>query len=250
MKSLIRNKTILMLGAPGSGKGSYSNKISKRFNIPVYSIGEHLRKIISNPTDSVNVRLMKEIAEEYKLSNVHEHLNGYISKGQLIPKELLRSILEFTLNELKNTESNSVILDGYPRTLPQAVEFETKFNRKIDLVININQDNDIITKKLLGRRQCSKCQASYNVADIDEKGYKMPSVKPKVDGVCDKCGGNLVMREDDTLEIIQNRLQTYDSHNNSMLTYFKEKGILRSEEMRRGFDDIDLLYSIVERELL
>ena len=250
MKSILKNKTILMMGAPGTGKGSYSKLLSKRFGIPVYSSGEHLRDIIKQPKEIYNKQLIDQISDKFKISNVPEYLENILSKGGLISKEIMSALIIFTLERTKQSESNSIILDGYPRTLIQAQEFDLEYKRVIDLVLNIEQDNDIIIKKLLGRRSCSQCPAAYNVTDINEKGYVMPSIKPKVDGVCDRCGGKLELRSDDNSDTINERLKTYEAKSLDMYDYFNKKGTLVSCEMKRGFDDIKLLYDIVEKKLI
>lgn len=250
MKPLLKDRIILMLGAPGTGKGSYAKKISKRFGIPEYSTGQHLRDILNKPTETENKLLLNKISEVFKIQDPHKHLTDLLSKGKLIPMDMLNNIIHFRFLELKKTESNSIILDGYPRTYEQAESFERNFQRKIDLVININQKESIIVKKLMGRRACSKCPGSFNLADIDEDGYLMPSIKPKVDGKCDYCSSDLTSRADDTIEVITERLQTYNKSSSKMIEFYNQQGVLRSFEMKRGFDDIGLLYESVERELI
>lgn len=250
MKPLLKNKTILMMGAPGTGKGSYSKLISKRFGIPVYSSGDHLRDLIKAPQEKDNQELISIISAQNKIQNVPQYLNDILSRGGLISKEIMSSLILFTLDKISKTESNSIILDGYPRTLIQAQEFEKEYKRNIDLVLNINQDKDIIIKKLLGRRNCSQCSAAYNVTDINEKGYLMPPLKPKKENICDKCGGALEMRSDDNAETIMERLNTYDAKCKDMVEYYTNKGVLVSAEMKRGFDDIAILYDIVENKLI
>lgn len=250
MKPLLKNKTLLIVGAPGTGKGSYSKLLSKRFGFPVYSTGDHLRSLIKEPAEVNNKRLIDEIESQFKIQNLPNHLDQILSKGGLIDKAIMDKLIQFTLSEIKKTESNSIMFDGYPRTIDQAKEFDNLFKRNIDLVLDICQDFDIIRKKLLGRRNCVSCTAGYNVADINEKGYVMPSIKPKVEGVCDICKSKLVERSDDTAEVINDRLNTYTQKSKDILEFYRAKGVLETIEMKRGYDDIGLLYDIVERRLI
>lgn len=250
MKPLLKNRTILMMGAPGTGKGSYSKKISKRFGIPVYSSGDHLRKIISEPETQDNRELIEILGDKFQIPNVPQYFESVLNKGELLRKEIISMIVFFTLEQTKKTEHNSIILDGYPRTLHQALEFDVAFKRPIDLVINVEQDTDIIIKKLLGRRNCNSCGAGFNVTDINEKGYVMPSLKPKVEDICDVCGGKLTMRADDTEEVISSRLKIYAEKSQDILDYYKNKNVLSTVEMKRGFDDISKLYDLVEDKLI
>lgn len=250
MKPLLKNKTILMMGAPGTGKGSYSKKISKRFGIPVYSTGDHLRDIINNPNLNYNKLLIEKISNSFSILDVPKYLNDILSKGELISKEIMQSLILFTLDNVNKTENNSIILDGYPRTISQAKEFDTLYKRPINLVLNVEQHKDIIIKKLLGRRQCSNCPSAYNVTDINENGYNMPSLKPKKENICNLCGSDLYKRSDDTEAIISERLKIYDEKSKDILEYYQNKNTLRTVEMKKGFDDIGLLYNIVESELI
>lgn len=250
MKPLLKNKTLLIVGAPGTGKGSYSKMLSKRFGFPVYSTGDHLRSLIKAPEQVSNKILIEEIESRFKIQNLPQYLDNILSKGGLINKEIMDKLIQFTLTEIKKTESNTIMFDGYPRTLDQAKEFDNLFRRDIDLVLDICQDFDIIRKKLLGRRNCVSCTAGFNVADINEKGYVMPSIKPKVEGVCDFCKGKLVERSDDTSEVITERLNTYTQKSKDILAFYRNKGVLETIEMKRGYDDIGLLYEIVERRLI
>ena len=248
MKAILKNKTILMMGAPGTGKGSYSKLLSKRFGIPVYSSGDHLRDIIKNPSN--NKELINILSQLEAVEDIPKHFNNILSEGKLISKEVMSLLVSYTLNKVKRSDSNSIILDGYPRTVEQATEIDIKFKTPVDLVINIHQDNDIIIKKLMGRRNCSKCNAGFNLTEIDEKGYLMPSMKPKKENTCDHCGGCLQIRSDDNEASISERLKIYEKKCEDILNYYKKQKVLETVEMKKGFDDIGKLYELVEKRLL
>lgn len=247
---MIKNKILILMGPPGSGKGSYSKKISLKYKIPTYSTGEHLRNIIKSPNSNENSEVISTIKSKFNIDNVPSYLSNIIDKGGLISKNIMDQLMISFFSQLSKSDANSCILDGYPRTIEQASSFESTFNRKIDLAININQDYDIITKKLLGRRVCTNCFTGYNVSHINEKGYVMPSLLPKKEGVCDKCGSSLSLRADDTEEVIKERLKTYDLKSKSVIDYYDKKGVLVNSEMKRGYDDIDILYKIVNERLI
>jgi len=161
MKNIIlKSKTILyMLGAPGSGKGTYSKMLGKDLNLNVLSSGDELRKLVETNINSPQIIEMKKIIEA----------------GHLINDEYM---LEF-MKEKLNSEcyKNGVILDGYPRRLSQAKQF--KNYKSIDIVIKIDLDEEILIKKMLGRRICNNCGKNYNICSIDEKGYLMKPLLPQ-----------------------------------------------------------------------
>lgn len=197
---------IIFLGPPGSGKGTYSSRISPKLDIPHISTGDLLRKEVKNESD-----LGKEAKE-------------YMDKGDLVPDELVIKILKKRIEE--DDCEKGFILDGFPRTLNQAKELEKITD--IDVVINLQLSGEIIVKKLAGRRVCKKCGNNYNVADIHQEGINMPPLLPEKEGVCDKCGGELIQRDDDKPEVIKDRLKTYHEKTQPLIDYYDEKGILKN----------------------
>ena len=173
---------IIMLGAPGAGKGTIAGFIKEKYSLPHISTGDIFRANI------------KEETELGKLAK------SYIDKGALVPDDVT---INMVIDRLSNADcKGGYILDGFPRTIVQATEFEKalqKNNSKIDVCILVDGDDDMIAKRLSGRRVCEKCGASYHIEHM----------KPMKDGVCDKCGGNLIHRKDDTVEVIKDRLATY-----------------------------------------
>jgi len=198
---------ILILGSPGAGKGTQSKFISEKLNIPHVSTGDILRKEISLSTE-----LGKKVRE-------------YVESGKLVPDEIIADIL---LNEIKNDiYKNGYILDGFPRNLNQARILEEK-GIAFDKVILIDASEDEIVKRLSGRRVCRNCNAVFNVY------YN----KPKVDGICDYCGGKLIQRDDDKEEVVRNRFKVFYEQTMPVINYYEQKGILIKVNGNNSLDDI------------
>lgn len=198
---------ILILGAPGAGKGTQSDIISKKLNIPHISTGDILRKEISQGTE-----LGKKVKE-------------YVESGRLVPDEIIADIL---LNELKNdVYKNGYILDGFPRNIDQAKILENK-GISFDRVVLIDTSEDEVLKRLSGRRVCEKCGAVYNIY------YN----KPKIDGICDNCGGKLIQRDDDKEDVVKRRFEVFYNQTMPVIKYYEEKGILIKVNGNKSLDDI------------
>jgi len=182
------------MGAPGAGKGTQSSKISAKYNIPAVSTGDMLRAAVKAGTK------LGISAKEY------------MDAGKLVPDEVVVGIIKDHLS----TEAcaNGFILDGFPRTIPQAEALE-KMGVKIDVVLSIEVPDEKIIARMSGRRVCA-CGASYHVEYI----------KPQVDGVCDKCGGQLYIRDDDREETVANRLKTYHAQTEPLKDFYSERGNL------------------------
>ena len=198
---------IMMLGAQGTGKGTVAGLISKETNWPQISTGDIFRKNIKEGTE------LGVIANEY------------ISKGNLVPDEITVPMVASRLNEAD--AENGFILDGFPRTIEQAeklAEILSKKNKKIDMVINLTTPREETIQRILTRRVCSnqECKATYNL-----------KIHPPIkDGICDKCGSELVQRQDDSDEkSIQKRLDTYDEQTEPLIEYYTKKGIVLVEEI-------------------
>ena len=182
------------MGAPGAGKGTQSSKISAKYNIPAVSTGDMLRAAVKAGTK------LGLSAKEY------------MDAGKLVPDEVVVGIIKDHLS----TEAcaNGFILDGFPRTIPQAEALE-KMGVKIDVVLSIEVPDDKIIARMSGRRVCA-CGASYHVEYI----------KPQVDGICDKCGAKLYIRDDDRAETVANRLKTYHAQTEPLKDFYSERGNL------------------------
>ena len=185
---------LILMGAPGAGKGTQSSKISAKYNIPAVSTGDMLRAAVKAGTK------LGLSAKEY------------MDAGKLVPDEVVVGIIKDHLS----TEAcaNGFILDGFPRTIPQAEALE-KMGVKIDVVLSIEVPDDKIIARMSGRRVCA-CGASYHVEYI----------KPQVDGVCDKCGAQLYIRDDDREETVANRLKTYHAQTEPLKDFYAERGNL------------------------
>lgn len=198
---------IIMLGAQGTGKGTVAGIISNEIGIPQISTGDIFRKNISENT------------------NLGIEANKYISKGNLVPDDITIPMVEDRLNW--EDAKNGAILDGFPRTINQAEKLEeilNKIGKKVDLVINLVTPKEEIIERMLTRRVCTnqECKATYNT--------KLNP--PKKEGVCDKCGALLKQRDDDSdPEAIKRRLEIYEEKTSSLVEYYKEKGVLRTEEV-------------------
>jgi len=196
---------IIMLGAPGAGKGTISKKLLDKYQLPQISTGDLLREAVKHET---------ELGKKAK---------AFMDSGGLVPDELVLELLK----ERISVCDNGFILDGFPRTIPQA-DALTYNHIQIDKVIVLNVNKDVIVDRMTGRRTCKNCGAIYHLTNI-------PS---KVEGVCDKCGGELFQREDDKEETVLNRLQVYDEKTKPLIDYYKDKGILAEVEGSRAVDEI------------
>ena len=198
---------IIMLGAQGTGKGTVAGILSQKLGIPQISTGDIFRKNVKEET------------------NLGIEANKYMKNGQLVPDEITVPMVANRLEE--DDAKNGVILDGFPRTIAQAEKLDemlAKKGNKIDMVINLTTPRDEIIERILTRRVCSNqaCKATYNLV----------MHPPKVEGICDKCGAELVQREDDKSEdAIRRRLSIYDEQTSPLVEYYNKKGVLRTEEV-------------------
>ena len=206
---------IIMLGAPGAGKGTQAKMIAEKYKVPHVSTGDIFRANIKNGTE-----LGKKAKE-------------YMDKGQLVPDELTVEIL---LDRVAQEDcKNGYVLDGFPRTIPQAAVLDkelTKLGDKVDYAINVDVPDENIVRRMSGRRACLKCGATYHIEHIP----------PKQEGICDVCGSELVQRDDDKPETVQNRLSVYHEQTQPLIDYYNAKGILKSvdgtKDMQEVFSEI------------
>lgn len=214
---------IIMLGAPGTGKGTIASILAEKLEIPQISTGDIFRKNI------------KEGTELGKLAD------SYISKGQLVPDEVTVKIVEDRLNQ--PDAKNGVILDGFPRTIVQADKLKEILKakgEKIDITINLETPEEEIIERIVNRRVCSnqECKAVYNVV----------LHPPKVEGKCDKCGSDLITRKDDKIETVKSRLQQYFTATSPLVEYYKKEGILYSATVSKTINKLgeDVAKDILE----
>ena len=192
---------IVMLGAPGAGKGTQAKMIAEKYMIPHISTGDIFRANIKNGTE-----LGKQAKE-------------YMDKGQLVPDELTVKIL---LDRVAQEDcKNGYVLDGFPRTIPQAEVLDkalTELGDHIDYAIDVNVPDENIIKRMSGRRACLTCGATYHIEHVP----------PKKEGICDACGNELVLRDDDKPETVKNRLDVYHKQTQPLINYYTEKNILKT----------------------
>ncbi|MBE5993957.1 MAG: adenylate kinase [Paenibacillaceae bacterium] len=206
---------IIMLGAPGAGKGTQAKKIAEKYQIPHVSTGDIFRSNIKEGT-----QLGRKAKE-------------YMDQGALVPDELTIGML---MDRIQQEDcSNGYVLDGFPRTIPQAESLQkaiTEMGQKIDFAINVDVPDENIINRMSGRRACISCGATYHIV------YN-PS---KVAGICDVCGSELVLRDDDKPETVKKRLTVYHDQTRPLIDYYKEAGVLvnvdGTQELNKVFSDI------------
>lgn len=191
---------IIMLGAPGAGKGTIASQLTERYQVPHISTGDIFRDNIKNNTE------LGKIAK------------SYIDSGTLVPDEITIGLIVDRLS--KDDCNKGFILDGFPRNNNQAKGLDdllNKSNKSIDLVLLVDASDDQIVERLSGRRVCEGCGATYHIENLP----------PKVDGVCDKCSKKLIHRKDDTKEVIFDRLKTYHEYTKPLIEYYNERKVLK-----------------------
>jgi len=202
---------LILLGAPGAGKGTQAELLTEKLSIPAISTGNMLREAMANGTE-----LGKKVKQ-------------YMEDGLLVPDELILGIVAERVT--KSDCQNGFILDGVPRTLAQAEALEEK-GVKIDHVVSIEVDDSEIEGRMTGRRVCSKCGASYHVV----------ANPPKAEGKCDLCGSELMIRKDDAPETVRKRLQVYHASTEVLKSFYEAKGRLRlingSQPIEKANEDI------------
>ncbi len=204
---------VVMLGAPGAGKGTQAKKIAADYGIPHISTGDIFRENIKNSTP------------------LGEKAKGYMDQGLLVPDEL---VLELIVDRFDAPDYvDGYVLDGFPRTIPQAKALDEALdnkNDKIEFAIDVDVPDEVIISRMAGRRACLNCGRTYHV----------DTLRPKVEGSCDYCSTQLVLRDDDKPETVKKRLQVYHEQTQPLLDYYKEKGILYSVD---GTGSIDNIYN-------
>ena len=215
---------IIMLGAPGTGKGTVASLLQEKLGIKQVSTGDIFRKNIQEETE------IGKIASQY------------ISKGQLVPDDVTIKIVENRLNE--DDVQDGIILDGFPRTVYQAEELDKILERKgkkVELVINLTTPEDEILERIVNRRVCSnqECKAVYNIV----------LNPPKQEGICDKCGSKLVQRKDDNEETVKSRLESYFKQTSPLVDFYSNKQVLVTEQVSKSVNKLgkDVAEEIVEK---
>jgi adenylate kinase len=206
---------IVMLGAPGAGKGTQARLISEKYGIPQISTGDIFR---------ANIRDNTELGQRAK---------SYMDQGLLVPDQVT---CDLVVDRIRRDDcAGGYILDGFPRTIPQAQALTKALSdhgSRIDYAIDVEVPDDNIVQRMSGRRACPKCGATFHIR------YKMP----QTEGVCDTCGSELIQREDDHAQTVQKRLDVYHSQTQPLIQYYREQGVLHTvdgtREMNTVFNDI------------
>lgn len=200
-----------MLGAPGAGKGTQAKMIAEKYKIPHVSTGDIFRMNIKNGT---------ELGMEAK---------KYMDQGLLVPDELTVRIL---LDRVAKEDcGEGYVLDGFPRTIPQAEVLEDALNKlgdKIDYAINVEVPDEHIIRRMGGRRACLSCGATYHIEHVP----------PKKEGICDQCGQPLVLRDDDKPETVKNRLRVYQEQTQPLIDFYTERNVLNSVDGTQDMQDV------------
>ncbi len=202
---------IIMLGAPGAGKGTQAKMIADKYKIPHVSTGDIFRMNIKNGT---------ELGMEAK---------KYMDQGLLVPDELTVRIL---LDRVAKEDcKDGYVLDGFPRTIPQAKVLEDALNKlgdKIDYAIDVEVPDENIIRRMGGRRACLSCGATYHIEHVP----------PKKEGICDQCGQPLVLRDDDKPETVQNRLRVYQEQTQPLIDFYTERNVLKTVDGTQDMQDV------------
>ncbi len=202
---------LLIMGAPGSGKGTCAVDLKSHYSIPHISTGDIFRKAISEKTPTGVLA------------------QSFIDKGQLVPDEVTNQIVKERLSE--DDCKNGFLLDGFPRTLDQAEALSNildDLDIKLDAAINLEVEDGVIEERIVNRRLCSNCG----------KGYNLISLKPKTEGICDDCNAPLYQRKDDTSETIKERLAVYNKQTKPIIAYYEKLGLLVSVNSNQTISDV------------
>ena len=205
---------IVLLGAPGAGKGTQCKRVVGKYSLAHMSSGDILRSERANNTD------------------LGKSAQGYMDSGALVPDDLIVAMMVKAINE---GPAEGFVLDGFPRTVNQASELDKALEAngsKIDVVLNLQVNDDIIAERMSGRRSCPKCGGVYHLTNL----------KPKVEGLCDDDGEALIQRPDDNLDVVKKRLETYHEQTAPVVGYYKNSGaVVHDIDANGGADAVDIV---------
>ena len=202
---------IIMLGAPGAGKGTQAKKIANKYSVPHISTGDIFR---------ANIKEGTELGKKAKT---------YMDQGLLVPDEL---VVELVVDRIQQADcENGFVLDGFPRTIPQAEALDValkNIGESMDYAIDVDVPDENIINRMSGRRACLDCGATYHIVTIPTK----------VEGICDICGNKIVLRDDDKPETVQKRLEVYHAQTQPLIDYYKEQNILKTVDGTQPMEDV------------
>ena len=202
---------IIMLGAPGAGKGTQAKRIAEKYSIPHISTGDIFRANIKNGTELGN------------------KAKTYMDQGLLVPDEL---VVDLVVDRVGQEDAkNGYVLDGFPRTIPQAEALDKALEaigEKVDYAINVEVPDENIIRRMSGRRACVACGGTYHLVYIP----------PKQEGICDTCGKELILREDDKPETVKKRLDVYHEQTQPLIDYYNGKGVLNEVDGTQDMEDV------------
>jgi adenylate kinase len=204
---------IVLLGAPGAGKGTQCKRIVDRYGLSHLSSGDILRQQRAAGTE------------------LGRKAQSYMDSGELVPDEV---IVEMMADAIKKVPGGGFVLDGFPRTVNQAGELDSALasnGERIDIVLNLRIDDEIVVERMTGRRSCPECGAVYHIANL----------KPKVEGICDNDGAELVQRPDDEPEVVVNRLRTYHAQTEPVVDYYRQNGTVYDIDGSKSADEASAL---------
>ena len=224
--------SIVFLGAPGVGKGTFARIISPKLRFAHISAGELLRR---------------EISKETVLGNT---IKNHVNQGMLVPVDFMTKMVmeEIRLSEKRGLRG--ILLDGFPREVSQAEHWDLQ-NIHINLIVRICLAEEVLLQKISQRRTCPCCGEMYNLADIRSEVYNMPALLPKKSGYCDNCNGiELIIRSDDSLEVLNRRLALHKLSEEPLIDYWKSKGLRMIDfHVFTGIKQADDLFSIISRHI-
>ena len=203
---------LILIGPPGSGKGTQARLLSKRLKIPHISTGDILRETVKNKTQ------------------LGQEAQAYMEKGELVPDNVIIEIIKERIS--RPDCEKGYIFDGFPRTLNQAQMLDRIFkekNKELDLVIQFKISDESLTKRLSGRLICSKCGADYNLY------FKLP----RVEGICDRCGGNLLPRQDDKKNVVTNRLKVFKNQTKQLINYYQKQAKIKDIDADKKSENLN-----------
>eukprot|EP00347_Sterkiella_histriomuscorum_P006808 403351352 len=218
---------MILFGPPGVGKSVYCKLLENDLGLKQFSTGE-----VSRMLKPENLEHNKEFNDQ-EIADIEDK----VCKGQLLGDDVINRLVKPKLEEAKQ---NGIILDGYPRTINQAKYLQEHL--PIDIMFSISLRKDILIRKLIGRRICPECNNAYNIVTINEDGYNIPPMLPKINPCkCDRCNVDLVQRRDDVQEVIENRQNIYMEKMKDILDFYRERELLCEFEPKKGINDYPLM---------